>query len=98
MLAKYVESDQRSWDQQLPYTLFAYRCSVQASTQKTPFYLLYGCDPVLPIDAALTQLKSPYVTEPEDYPYELSIHLSHTGMGLSSTPHPTGSIETETLL
>ena len=76
MLAKYMESDQHSWDQQLPYTLFAYRCSVQASTQETPFYLLYGRDPVLPIDAALTQLKSPYVTEPEDYPYELSIRLS----------------------
>ena len=34
--------DRRSWDTKLPYLLFAYRASVQDSTQASPFKLLYG--------------------------------------------------------
>jgi len=52
-MAKYVSAQQRDWDQQIPGTLMSYRTAVQDSTRFTPFYLVYGRDPVLPIDTLL---------------------------------------------
>ena len=49
MLATTVEKGGAEWDDQLPYVLFAYRASQQASTRESPFYLLYGRDPRLPV-------------------------------------------------
>ena len=54
MLAKSVERNGHDWDQHLPFVLFAYRASLQASTQESPFYLLYGRDPRLPTETALS--------------------------------------------
>ena len=55
MLAKKVATNGLDWDQHLPYVLFAYRASVQESTQETPFYLLYGRDPRLPSPLAMDE-------------------------------------------
>ena len=44
----------RNWDEKLPFVLFAYRTSVQESTKGSPFFLLYGRDPVLPTEEALS--------------------------------------------
>jgi len=38
------------WDLQLPYAVFAYRTAVHETTKETPFFLLYGRDPLLPSD------------------------------------------------
>ena len=48
MLVKTVEKNGRDWDCRLPYVLFAYRTTVQASTCKSPFFLMYGRDARLP--------------------------------------------------
>ena len=48
MLAKRVEKGGSDWDLHLPYVLFAYRASIQESTQESPFFLLHGRDPRLP--------------------------------------------------
>ena len=48
MLSKTMEKNGKNWDEKIPYVLFAYRTSVQESTQESPFYLLYGRDPNLP--------------------------------------------------
>ena len=48
MLAKRVEHHEQDWDHHLPFTLFAYRASLQESTQESPFLLIYGRDPRLP--------------------------------------------------
>ena len=53
MLAKTARKDPRKWDQQLPFTLFAYRTSPHESTGATPFKLLYGRAAVLPTEALL---------------------------------------------
>ena len=53
MLAKTVKPGGQDWDERLPYVLFAYRATLQASTAESPFFLLYGRDPQLPTDAAL---------------------------------------------
>ena len=48
MLSKKVDASGKDWDEHLPFVLFAYRASIQESTQESPFYLLYGRDPKLP--------------------------------------------------
>ena len=52
-LSMYVSTNQKDWDKHLPLVLFAYRVSLNATTGKSPFYLLYRRTPRLPIDAAL---------------------------------------------
>ena len=54
MLAKVVERGGRDRDEHLSYILFAYRASQQQSTSESPFYLLYGRDPRLLTDTALS--------------------------------------------
>ncbi|KAF4529191.1 hypothetical protein B566_EDAN017623 [Ephemera danica] len=53
MLSYYTDSRQLHWDEALPSILFAYNTSIQASTQYSPFELVYGRMPILPIDQAL---------------------------------------------
>src|SRR4051794_11538846 len=50
MLSKYVDIKQKDWDTYIPYVLFTYRTTIQASTKHTPFYLLYGRSPQYPAD------------------------------------------------
>ena len=51
MLSMYVSRDHTNWDVTLPFVRFAYNTSKQESTGKSPFYLMHGRHPVLPIDA-----------------------------------------------
>ena len=48
-----MSTHQKDWDTQLPLVLFADRVSLNATTGESPFYLLYGREPRLPIDATL---------------------------------------------
>ena len=52
-LSMYVSTHQKDWDKHLPLILFAYRVSPNATTRESPFYLLYGREPRLPIDVSL---------------------------------------------
>ena len=76
MLSKCVEKHGRDWDDHLPYLLFAYRVAVQESIQESPFFLLYGRDPRIPTEMALTQPTTLYQVEFPDYRAELVAHLS----------------------
>lgn len=42
MLGAYVSENQKDWDLHLPYILFVYCTSQQASTGKEPFVLMFG--------------------------------------------------------
>ena len=53
LLAKYTYKNPLDWDSYIPSMLMTYRTSVQESTQFTPFLMIYGRDPVLPIDTLL---------------------------------------------
>ena len=54
ILAKLLEAqDQRKWDEFIPAALLAYRVSVSETTRRTPFFLVYGRDPQLPMDTLL---------------------------------------------
>jgi hypothetical protein len=49
----YVAKNQRNWDQHLDHVLFAYRTSWHETLKESPFYMLYGQNPILPIDTEL---------------------------------------------
>ena len=64
MLAKLVDRSQRDWDTKIPGILSAYRTAKNESTKFSPFYVLYGRDPVLPVD---TLLAPKYRYQGEEY-------------------------------
>ena len=53
MLSAYVGDKERDWTLYLDVVIYAYNCSIQASTNQTPFYVIYGREPVLPLDLSL---------------------------------------------
>jgi hypothetical protein len=48
MVKLYINEDQNDWDIYVNFILFAYRSAMHSSTFFSPFYLVYGRDPLLP--------------------------------------------------
>ena len=68
MLSQYVSSKEKDWDTWLPSVLFAYRSAVHASTGKSPFEMIYGRRPRLPIASQVPSFDAaPVVTRPGRY-------------------------------
>ena len=76
MLAKTAARGGRDWDHHLPYVLFAYRASLQESTKESPFFLLYGRDPRLPTEQALSPIKTKEVMDLKEYGAALASKMS----------------------
>ena len=58
ILSKQLDKDPRNWDTVIPSALMALRTSPNASSKSSPHFLLYGRDPILPLDTLLQpQLK-----------------------------------------
>ena len=55
MLAKVIADHQRDWDEHIQNALFAYRTAIHDSTGYTPFLVMFGRSPTLPIDMMLGQ-------------------------------------------
>ena len=72
MLAKTGKQSGKDLDTCLPFVLFAYRASQQASTGESPFYLLYGRDPRLPTEAMLCPVPNPTLMYTDDYITEMT--------------------------
>ena len=53
MLSAYVDESGSNWDMYLQLVTFAYNTSVQASTNFSPFYVLFGREATVPMDLAL---------------------------------------------
>ena len=75
MLAKTSNQHGTDWDDHLPYVLFACCSCVQQSTRESPFFLLYGRDPRLPTDKALS-LPEGVEIDLEDYRSDLVRRMS----------------------
>ncbi|KAE9025190.1 hypothetical protein PR003_g11695 [Phytophthora rubi] len=58
MLRMHVSEAQDDWDVYLPRVLFAYRAAYHEALGDSPFFSLYGRDPVLPLDVAFLNLGS----------------------------------------
>ena len=67
MLAKSVTAGEKEWDEWRPYVLFAYRTTLQASTDESPFFLLYGRVPQLPSDVILSPPMTQNLVHLDDY-------------------------------
>ncbi len=76
MLAKTVDKSGRDWDTRLPYIMFAYRTSMQESTRESPFYLMYGRDPQLPTESALTVPRARELIDLDSYKSEMVCSLA----------------------
>jgi transposase InsO family protein len=55
--------NQLNWDEMVDYCLFAYRTTINATIEETPFFLLYGRDAVLPQDLLFGIHKDKQLTE-----------------------------------
>ena len=51
-LALFVKKNQKDWCRYVPYVQFAYNTARSESTQFSPFYMMHGREPRLPIDVA----------------------------------------------
>ncbi|XP_054154595.1 uncharacterized protein LOC128953145 [Oppia nitens] len=52
MLKHYVQDNVTNWDQYLPKVTFSYNVSHHKATKVSPFFLLYGREPKVPIDVS----------------------------------------------
>ena len=48
-LSMYVSTNQKGWDDFIPLVLFAHRTSFLQAISDSPFYVLYGREPRLPV-------------------------------------------------
>ena len=53
ILSKQCAEEPNIWDAYLPFAMASIRCNVNESTKFTPFFLLYGSDPIIPLDNLL---------------------------------------------
>ncbi len=57
----------KRWPQHLPQLVYAYNTTVHGSTGMSPYYLLFGCEPKLPVDFLLNNQLEETVETPEQW-------------------------------
>ena len=67
MLSCYVNEHQNDWDEYLQYLTYAYNTSTHATTNHTPFEVIYGRKPKIPLDLVMEN-----ETEKNEEIYELA--------------------------
>ena len=53
MLSKYLDDNHNEWDEHLPLLMLGYRSQVHKSLGFSPFFLMFGHEPRLPIDVEI---------------------------------------------
>ena len=77
ILSKTTQSGGMDWDERLPYVLYAYCCSEQESIRESPFFNVYGRDPVLPTEEALSMPADRCYNDADDYHSEVLCNLQN---------------------
>lgn len=67
MLRTYIREDQSDWDLYLPSCTFAYNTSTHSSTNESPFFLVFGRDPIVNIDLLLQHKRERHLQVDVDY-------------------------------
>ena len=62
LLKKFVSSNKRVWNEKLSECLWAYRTTVRTLTGNTPFFLVYGCEAVIPLEIQMPSLRVALMT------------------------------------
>lgn len=58
MLRAFVSNDQLQWETKLPYVVSAYNCSINTTTNRSPFELVFGKNMALPFSIRDKQVSS----------------------------------------
>ncbi|KIH56049.1 integrase core domain protein [Ancylostoma duodenale] len=66
MLRTYINANQLDWDLFLPACTFAYNTTIHSSTNESPFFLVFGRDPVLNIDLLIKHQTQRHVPLDDD--------------------------------
>ncbi len=75
-LSKLVGSNPNDWDLMIPYALWAYRTAKHAVTKETPYFLIYGRDPVDPLDVRVKHWLNKHANNKiENYTREITQRL-----------------------
>lgn len=82
IVSHYVSEDQQVWDKWLHFSTSAYNTTVHEGTKESPYYLLYGRDPVVPV-VAFNEPRGYYGTL-DDYRAELTRRLQRAHKMASS--------------
>ncbi|TWW68329.1 hypothetical protein D4764_19G0001270 [Takifugu flavidus] len=74
-------SRKRDWASCLPQVLFGYNTTPHQSTGESPFYLMFGQEPLLPIDFLLGRVPDPIPGEVQDWVVEhrARLHVAFEG-------------------
>ena len=75
MISSYVQENQKDWDQNLDQIAFAYNTAIQATTKYSPFFLMYGRDPKIPLDLINKSKRIDFMFNEGDYVTELQNKL-----------------------
>ena len=67
MLSGFANDNQNNWDKLIRKLAFAYNCAKHESTQHTPFELMFGRRPKLPIDLIAPPLNIEHSTQLVEY-------------------------------
>ena len=76
MLTSFIDENQANWCSLLPSLAFAYNTAVHSSTKTTPFELMYGRKPKVPLDLIFGQLNLNLHLDPESYASEVKNNLN----------------------
>lgn len=73
VLAMYVSNNHQNWGAALPFVTFAYNTSRHETAGYSPFFLLYGRNPTLPMDTLVPSSGCP----PTEYAQETIARADH---------------------
>ena len=65
----YVSSTHKDWDEAIDFVTFYYNTRRQESTGFSPFYIVYGREPLLSIDVALEKNQNPIEAKQKEENY-----------------------------
>jgi hypothetical protein len=77
MLTVYVNENGTNWDSMLHYIQFALNTSVQKTTKCTPFELVYGRIPKVPLDLLIEGVELDLELDPEQYAINVKTLLNN---------------------
>ncbi|WKY05451.1 hypothetical protein Q1695_006010 [Nippostrongylus brasiliensis] len=66
MLRPYISKNHLDWDRFLPSCVFCYNTSVHTSTDDTPFFLMFGRDPIFSVDLIIKDKTVPHFFSDDD--------------------------------
>jgi len=62
LLKKFISPNKRDWNNKLSECLWAYRTTVRTPTGNTSFFLVYGCEVVIPLEIQMPSLRVALMT------------------------------------